>query len=49
MNQRDSAGSAVMRLDTVEIYLKIMGIGNWGAKVAGSDQTEGNDRRGQDS
>ena len=32
MNQRDSTGSAVMRLDTVEVYLKIMGIRNWGRK-----------------
>jgi hypothetical protein len=47
MNQRDSAGSAVMRLDTVEVYVKIMGVRNWRAKVAGSNQTEGNGRRGQ--
>jgi hypothetical protein len=35
MNQRDSAGSAVMRLDTVEVhvFLKIMGIGNWEQKL----------------
>jgi len=35
MNQRDSAGSAVMRLDTVEVYLKIMGVRNWGRKLRG--------------
>jgi len=33
MNQRDSTGSAVMLLDTIEVNLKVMFIRNWGRKL----------------